>query len=150
MTTIEVYRDADWAGDEKSMKSTSSVLTRIDGFIIGMNSQLQETHAQSSGESEFYALGAGCADGLYVKAISERSRHASQHQPEVRCQGSKSIGTETRFVQEDTTRESEVLVRSRPCESERGRSVASTDRERPGRRWDETSCRATDCYSSRA
>ena len=34
-----------------------------------MNTQLQDTHAQSSGESEFYVLGAGCADGLYVKAI---------------------------------------------------------------------------------
>ena len=51
------------------MKSTSSVFTRIDGFIIGMNSQLQDTHAQSSGESEFYALGAGCADGMYARAI---------------------------------------------------------------------------------
>ena len=51
------------------MKSTSSVFTRIDGFTIGVNAQLQDTHAQNSGESEFYALGAGCADGLYVKAI---------------------------------------------------------------------------------
>ena len=66
---IEVFTDADWAGDTKSMKSTSSVFTRIDGFTIGVNAQLQDTHAQSSGESEFYALGAGCADGPYVKAI---------------------------------------------------------------------------------
>ena len=69
MATIEIFTDADWAGDTKSMKSTSSVFTRIDGFIIGMNSQLQDTHAQSSGESEFYALGAGCADGMYSRAI---------------------------------------------------------------------------------
>ena len=69
MATIEVFTDANWARDTKSMKSTSSVFTRIDGFIIGMKSQLQDTHAQSSGESEFYALGAGCADGLYVRAI---------------------------------------------------------------------------------
>ena len=34
-----------------------------------MDSQLQDTHAQSSGESEFYALGAGCADGMYVRVI---------------------------------------------------------------------------------
>ena len=66
---IEVFADADWAGDTNSTKSTSSVFTRIDGFTIGVNAQLQDTHAQSSGESEFYALGAGCADGLYVKAI---------------------------------------------------------------------------------
>ena len=69
VATIEVFTDADWAGDTKSMKSTSSVFTRIDGFTVGVNAQLQDTHAQSSGESGFYALGAGCADGLYVKAI---------------------------------------------------------------------------------
>ena len=69
VATIEVFTDADWAGDTKSMKSTLSVFTRIDGFTIGVNGQLQDTHAQSSGECEFYALGAGCADGLYVKAI---------------------------------------------------------------------------------
>ena len=68
VATIEVFTDADWAGDTKSMQSTSSVFTRIDGFTIGVNAQLQDTHAQSSGESEFYALGAGCADGLYVTA----------------------------------------------------------------------------------
>ena len=69
VATIEVFTDAGWAGDTKSMKSTSSVFTSIDGFIIGMNAQLQDTHAQSSGESEFHALGARSADGLYVKAI---------------------------------------------------------------------------------
>ena len=68
VATIEVFTDADWAGDTKSMQSTSSVFTRIDGFTIGVNAQLQDTHAQSSGESEFYALGAGGADGLYVTA----------------------------------------------------------------------------------
>ena len=62
---IEVFTDADWARDTKSVKSTSSVFTRIDGFTIGVNAQLQDTHAQSSGGSEFNALGAGCADGLY-------------------------------------------------------------------------------------
>ena len=45
------------------------MFTRIDGFTIGVNAQLQDTYAQSNGESEFYALGAGCANGLYVKAI---------------------------------------------------------------------------------
>ena len=66
---IEVFTDADWAGNTKSLKATSLVFTRIDGFTIGVNAQLQDTHAQSSGESEFFAFGAGCADGLYVKAI---------------------------------------------------------------------------------
>ena len=87
---IEVYTDADWAGDAKSMESTSSVFTRLDGFIIGVNA-LQDTHAQSSGESEFHALGAGCADGLCVNAILNDLA--------MRRQGSKRTGAETRFVQ---------------------------------------------------
>ena len=58
-----------WSWKTDSMKSTSSVFTRIDGFPIAVNAQLQDTHTQSSGESEFYVLGAGCADGLYVKVI---------------------------------------------------------------------------------
>ena len=99
---IEVLTDADWAGDTKSMKSTSSVFTKIDGFTIGVNAQLQDTHAQSSGESEFYALGAGCADGLYVKAILNDL--GIQTKINLRCQGGKSTGTETRFVQAYTTR----------------------------------------------
>ena len=126
VATIEVFTDADWAGDTKSMKSTSSVFTRIDGFTIGVNAQLQDTHAQSSGESEFYALGAGCADGLHVKAILDDL--GMQAKINLRCDAKASIGTETRFVLAYTTRESEVLVRARSRQSERSRSVESCDR----------------------
>ena len=83
VATIEVYTDADWAGDAQSMKSTSSMFTGIDGFIIGMNAQLQDTHAQSSGESEFHALGAGCIDGLYVEAFL--NDHGMRAKISLRC-----------------------------------------------------------------
>ena len=82
VATIEVYTDADWAGDAKSMKSTSSVFTKIDGFIIGTNAQLQDTHAQSSGENMFYELGAGCAGGLHVKATPRSIFDATPRQQE--------------------------------------------------------------------
>ena len=127
VATIEVYTDAGWAGDAKSMKSTSSVFMRIDGFIIGMNSQLQDTHEQSSAESEFYALGAGWRRRTVRECNPERSRHASQDQLAMRRQGSKSIGGETRFVQD------EVPVRTRPRKIKRSRKVASSDRDEPGR-----------------
>ena len=86
-----------------------------------LNAQLQDT----SGDSEFYALGAGCADGLYVKAIVDDL--GMQAKTNLRCnaRGSKSTGTETSFVQAYTTCESEVLVRARSRQSERSRSVES-------------------------
>ena len=150
MATIEVYTDADWAGDAESMKLTSSVFTRIDGFIIGMNAQLQDTQAQSSGESEFYALGAGCADGLYGKAMLNDLGMRAKINLRRDAQGSKSVGAETRFVQENTTRESEVLLPARPCYGKRSGSAASTDRNESGRHRDETLAQVTDWNSSRA
>lgn len=68
---IHVYVDMDWAGDTRTRTSTNSSFIMGDGFLLGVNVQLQETHAHSAGESEVYALGAGCADGLYAQAIME-------------------------------------------------------------------------------
>lgn len=49
---INVYVDAGWARDTHTHKSTSSSLMMVDGFLLGVNAQLQETSAQSSGESK--------------------------------------------------------------------------------------------------
>ena len=103
VATIEVYTDADWAGDAKSMKSTSSVFTRIDGFIIGMNAQTRMRRVVRARSRR-----------TVRESDPARSRHASQDQSSMRRQGSKSIRAETRFVQENTARESEVRVRARP------------------------------------
>ena len=69
VATSEVHTDTDWAGNPFTKKSTSSVFMVIDGFTVGMNAQQDVTLAQSSGESEFYALGAGPADGWHVRAV---------------------------------------------------------------------------------
>ena len=110
---IEVYTDADWAGDARSMKPTSSVFTRIDGFIIRMNAQLQDTRAEQRRKRVLRARSR--MRRLTVRESDpERSRHANQDQSTIRRHGNKSIGAETRFVQENTARESEVLIRARP------------------------------------
>ena len=77
VATIEVLTDADWAGDTKSMKSTSSVFTRIDGFTIAVNAQLQDTlraaETASSTSSELRRR-------ILRESNSGRSRHAIQDQ----------------------------------------------------------------------
>ena len=111
----------------RSQRNRHRLITRIDEFIIGMNAQLQETHTQSSGESEFYELGAGCSDGLYVKAIlTDLGLRAKIH---LRCddKAAKALAKRQGFVQENTARESEVLVRARPRQSKCSRSPSSTD-----------------------
>ena len=97
------------------------------------SSELQDTHAQSSGESEFYALGAGCADGLYVKAILDDL--GMQATINLRCdaKAARALARRQSFAQAYTTRQSEALVRARSRQSERDRSVESGDRNEPGR-----------------
>ena len=127
VATIEVFTDADWAGETKSMKS---VFTRIDG----LNAQLQDTHAQSSGESEFYALGAGCADGLYVKAILDDL--GMQAKINLRCDAKAARALAQRQGLSKRARHVKVkylYVQERSPQSERDRSVESGDRNEPGR-----------------
>ena len=90
-----------------------------------------------SGESEFYAREAGCTDGLHVEAIlNNLGMRATIN---LRCDAKPARAlAQTRFAQENTARESEVLVRTRPRKSRRSRSAASTDRNEPGRHRGET------------
>ena len=67
------------------------MFTRIDGFTIGVNAQLQDTHAQSGGESELYALGAGCADGLYVKAVLDDLRMQAKINPRCDAKAARAL-----------------------------------------------------------
>ena len=60
----------------------------------------------------------------------------NENEISIRCASTRR-GAETRFVQENTARESEVLVRTRLRHSKRSRRVASTHRNEPGRHRDE-------------
>ena len=84
-----------------------------------------------------HAVGAGCANGLHVKAIlNDLGMRAKIN---LRCDAKAARAlAETRFVQENTARESKVLVRARPCQGKRSRSVASTNRNDPDGHPDET------------
>ena len=136
--TIEVFTDADWAGDTKSMKATSSVFTRSDGFTMVVNAQLQDTHAQSSGESEFYALGARSADGLHVKAILDDL--GTRTKSNLRFDAKAARALAKRQGVSKRTRHAKVkylyvqdLVKAREVEVSE-----SCDRYELGRHWDET------------
>ena len=50
--TIGVYTDTDGASDPTSKKSTSSVFTTTDGFLLAIKAQVQDTHEQISGKKK--------------------------------------------------------------------------------------------------
>ena len=63
-TDTHVYVDSDWAGCNKTRKSTSGAVVQLLGTCVHHFSRTQATIATSSGEAELYAIGSGAAEGL--------------------------------------------------------------------------------------
>jgi hypothetical protein len=62
-----VYTDSDWAGDTKDRKSTTGWLLMLNGAPISWQSKKQSTVANSSSEAEYYALGDGAREALFIR-----------------------------------------------------------------------------------
>ena len=65
----DTLSDSDWAKDKKHRISVTSSLTFVDMFVIEQTVTAQDVQALSSGEAEYYAVGSGCRDSLYVRAL---------------------------------------------------------------------------------
>ncbi len=61
---IYVYVDSDWAGCERTRKSTTGICLMVLGACLHCLSKTQSILALSSGEAELYAIGSGIAEAL--------------------------------------------------------------------------------------
>jgi len=66
---VDTFTDSDWAKDKQERLSTTSCLSLVDRFSLKNTVVTQDGQVLSSGESEHYALGSGCRDSLYVRAV---------------------------------------------------------------------------------
>ena len=69
MMLVTVYVDGDWSGDVATCKSTSAGAVLLGTHCLESWSVTQKLIALSSAESEFYAMGSGCARGITVKNV---------------------------------------------------------------------------------
>jgi hypothetical protein len=67
-TELTVFTDADFAGCEKSRKSTTGIANMLGSHCLSTVCKTQSVIALSSGESEFYALGSAAQRGLGLKS----------------------------------------------------------------------------------
>ena len=67
----EMYVDADYGGDKNTFRSTSGMLTIMNGGPISWASRLQKMVAQSSAESEVLAVVDSMKEALHMKLLSE-------------------------------------------------------------------------------
>ena len=69
-STITAFTDSDWAGCQKSAKSTSGGALCIGEHVIKTYSKQQKTVALSSAEAELYAMVAASAEALGLQAYA--------------------------------------------------------------------------------
>ena len=68
---LEIWVDADWAGCERTRRSTSGGGVWLHGCLVASWSRVQQTVACSSAESEYYSMCTGSAEGLFAAALAE-------------------------------------------------------------------------------
>ena len=66
---IETFCDSDWAGCERARKSTTGGVLTVGNHVLNTWSRTQQTISLSSGEAEFYALGTGAAESLFLSSL---------------------------------------------------------------------------------
>ena len=81
---LNIYVDSDWAGCHQTPKSTSGFIIQFLGTTIYFGSRTQAVVALSSAEAEFYGIGTGTQEGLYIRnflleALSNRKINFKIH-----------------------------------------------------------------------
>jgi hypothetical protein len=71
--SANVYIDADYAGDPNTRRSTSGMVTMMNGGPISWSSRLQKLCAQSSAESEIYAVTDSVKEAVHIKLLCEEA-----------------------------------------------------------------------------
>lgn len=66
---LEMYADADWAGNHRDRKSNSGFLIRLGGGVISWASRKQTCVALSSTEAELVALTEACQELSWLKKL---------------------------------------------------------------------------------
>ena len=82
--TVLVWTDGDWSGHAVTYKSTSAGAVQLGSHTIETWSVNQQVVSLSSSESEFYAIGSGCARGLTVKHVLQEIPHTTSPDGDVK------------------------------------------------------------------
>ncbi|KXJ74156.1 hypothetical protein RP20_CCG014244 [Aedes albopictus] len=83
---LEVFCDADWAGDTSDRKSTSGFLIFLGGGIVSWASRKESFVALSSTESEFIALAKACQEVQWLrKLLKDLGKRVDQGPEKEKC-----------------------------------------------------------------
>ena len=73
LNSADLYIDADYAGNPNTRRSTSGMVTMMNGGPISWSSRLQKLCVQSSAESEIYAVTDSVKEAVHIKLLCEEA-----------------------------------------------------------------------------
>lgn len=106
--SIEIFTDADWAGDKEDRKSTSGYCTFVWGNLVTWRSKKQSVVARSSAEAEFRAIALGICEGIWLKRVLEEIGVHSILPVKMYCDNMAAINISHNPVQHDRTKHVEI------------------------------------------
>ena len=88
---LEVYTDADWAGDKETRRSTSAYVAMLAGCPVSWSSKRQTTVAQSSTEAEYIAASEATKEAVWIGRLLEELCQPEIYPIPLHCDNQGSI-----------------------------------------------------------
>lgn len=105
---IEVYTDADWAGNTSDRRSISGYCTFIGGNLVTWRSKKQSVVARSSAEAELRSLAHGICEAIWIKRVLEELQVPLTVPMKIYCDNKAAISIAHNPVLHDRTKHIEV------------------------------------------
>nr|CAN82240.1 hypothetical protein VITISV_044199 [Vitis vinifera] len=100
---IEVYSDADWAGNIIDRRSTSGYCSFVWGNLVTWRSKKQSVVARSSAKAEYRALAQGICEGIWIKRVLSELGQTSSSPILMMCDNQAAISIAKNPVHHDRT-----------------------------------------------
>ena len=104
---LQVYTDADWAGDRDSRKSTSGYFSIVGGNLVTWKSKKQKV-VMSSAEAEFRGIAKGITEALWLRKLLTELGFPPKKICAVFCDNDADISISKNPIQHDRTKHVEV------------------------------------------
>ncbi|GJU95598.1 putative RNA-directed DNA polymerase [Tanacetum coccineum] len=105
---IQIFIDADWAGDKGNKRSTSGYFSLVGGNLVTWKSKKQKVVSLSSAEAEFRGIAKGLAEALWIRKLVSETGFPLKESIRIMSDNKAAIQISENPVQHDRTKHVEV------------------------------------------
>jgi transposase InsO family protein len=105
---IEVYTDADWAGDLDARKSTTGYVIMIDNCIVSWVSKKQSTVSLSTAEAEYMSISSALQEMKWITQFLSEINYTQSSIPILYCDNQAAIAISKNDVNHSRTKHIDI------------------------------------------